>query len=354
MNMEKPSVRLSLKSTKEEMLKAYNELVSRFQEKAAGSSEKQIEAKKAGESAVVEKASSYTVESIIKGLANVNIYVGKALTDLSRELTAEANKLTEIREAIAVESKHLEEIHDIRLAADTLANLIQDHAQKKAAFEAEREEQISQFEGDMAARRAEWKKEQEVYNAALRENEAKVKKEREREREEYEYNLTLARKKDKDLYEEQKANLLKALKEERLKQEQELSAREAAVVAVETELSELRAKVAAFPAELSAAVERTERDVLQRADARAKLEEQLRSKEVEGDKRVAELRITALEETVKRQLAQIEGLTKKLEEANVQVQAIAVKAIEGASNARALNTINEIAMEQAKNIRDKR
>jgi colicin import membrane protein len=164
----------------------------------------------------------------------------------------------------------------------------------------------------------------------------------------------LARKKDKDLYEEQKANLLKALKDERLKQEQELSAREASVVAAETELGELRSKVASFPTELSNAVERAGREALQQAEARARLEEQLRSKEVEGDKRVAELKITALEETVKRQLAQIEALTRKLEESNVQVQAIAVKAIEGASNARALSTINEIAMEQAKNIRDKR
>jgi hypothetical protein len=63
------------------------------------------------------------------------------------------------------------------------------------------------------------------------------------------------------------------------------------------------------------------------------------------------LKIGALDEPVKRQVAQIR---KKLEGANVQVQAIAVKAIEGASNARALSTINEIAMEQAKNIRDKR
>jgi hypothetical protein len=75
-------------------------------------SEKQIETKKTAEASLVEKASSYTVESIIKGLANVNIYVGNALTDLSRELTAEANKLTEIR-AITIETKHLEELHDI-------------------------------------------------------------------------------------------------------------------------------------------------------------------------------------------------------------------------------------------------
>src|SRR3989454_11531378 len=151
--MEKPVARLSLKSTKEEMLKAYNDLVARFQEKSTNLSEKQTEAKKATEASVVEKASAYTVESIIKGLANVNIYVGNALTDLSRELTAEANKLTEIREAIAIETKHLEELHDIRLAADTLANLIQDHAQNKAAFEVESEEERTQFETEMVNRR---------------------------------------------------------------------------------------------------------------------------------------------------------------------------------------------------------
>src|SRR2546422_11433189 len=96
-----------------------------------------MEVKKAAETSVVEKASTYTVESIINGLANVNIYVGKALTDLSRELTAEANKLTEIREAIAIETKHLEELHDVRLEADKLAYLIRDHAEQKAAFPGE-------------------------------------------------------------------------------------------------------------------------------------------------------------------------------------------------------------------------
>ena len=166
--------------------------------------------------------------------------------------------------------------------------------------------------------------------------------------------LALARKKDKDSYEEQRVNLQKALKEERARQEQELSARESAVAAAEAELLELRGKVSSFPAELSVAVEQAEREALQRVEARTKLEEQLRSKEAEGDKRVADLKIAALEESVKRQATQIEALTKKLEEANTQVQAIAVKAIEGASNARALSTINEIAMEQAKNIRDKR
>jgi len=352
--MEKAVPRLSTKSTKEEMLKAYNELVSRYQEKAATVSERQAEARKTADATVVEKASNYTVESIIKGLAELNIYVGKALNDLSRELTAEAEKLTEIREAIAIETGHLEELHDIQMAADTLALLIKEHSENKSAFEAEKESEESEFSSQMAEKRADWKKEQEAYAAALKENEARLKKEREREREEYEYNLALARKKEKDSYEAARAAQMKALEEERAKQGQELGAREAAVRAQEAELADLRAKVSGFPSELAASVERAEKEAASKAESRNKLEAQLLAKEVEGDRRVAQMKAGGLEEVVAKQGAHIEALTKKLDEANAKVEEIAVKAIEGASNARALSTINEIAMEQAKNLSGKR
>ena len=111
--------------------------------------------------------------------------------------------------------------------------------------------------------------------------------------------------------------------------------------------------MAAFPAELTAAVEKAEKEATARSENRAKVEAQLLGKAVEGDKRVAELKIKALEETVAKQLIQVEALTRQLNDANAQVQAIAVKAIEGASGAKALSAINEIAIEQAKNLRGK-
>ena len=60
------------------------------------------------------------------------------------------------------------------------------------------------------------------------------------------------------------------------------------------------------------------------------------------------LQIKALEESVARQTGQITAFQKQLDEAKQQVQDIAVKAIEGASGARALTHVNQIAMEQAK------
>jgi ribonuclease HI len=71
-------------------------------------------------------------------------------------------------------------------------------------------------------------------------------------------------------------------------------------------------------------------------------------KESEAEKRLAELQIKTLEDNLARQSAQMAALHKQLDEAKQQVQEIAVKAIEGASGAKALSHINQIAMEQAK------
>jgi colicin import membrane protein len=61
------------------------------------------------------------------------------------------------------------------------------------------------------------------------------------------------------------------------------------------------------------------------------------------------LQVKGLEETVARQAAQIGAIEKQLADAKQQVQDIALKAIEGASGARALAHVNQIAIEQAKN-----
>ncbi len=348
--MNKPIAHISLKNNKEEILKAYAELTQRYQEQAVAVTEKKAEIAKVSETALVEKASTYTVDSIIKGLADLNLNVGKALTDVSSMLTVEADKLSEIRSAIDIETRKLRELYDIDVVAETLALLIKDHEEKQSQFETQRANATERFEAEMLARRAEWKKEQESHLALLKENEAQLKKEREREKEEYEYTLALTRKKDNDLYTEKKLTQEKELYALRQKQEQAFAEREAAITMRESELTELRARVADFPAELSVAIEQAKKETAIQTENQFKQETMLNIKESEADKRVAELSIASLKETVTKQAMQIETLTRKLEEASHQVQAIAVKAIEGASNTRALNSINEIAMEQAKNM----
>ena len=74
-----------------------------------------------------------------------------------------------------------------------------------------------------------------------------------------------------------------------------------------------------------------------------------RKKDAEAEARISQLSIKALEQSLASSAGQIATLERQLAEAKQQVQEIAVRAIDGASGARALGHINQIAMEQAKN-----
>lgn len=54
-------------------------------------------------------------------------------------------------------------------------------------------------------------------------------------------------------------------------------------------------------------------------------------------------------ETIQRQDGHLQTLSKQLDSALKQVQDLAVKAIEGASNVSSFQAVKEIALEQAKN-----
>ncbi len=330
---------LTMKNKKEDMLRQYKELLAKYKEKQGVAEDIDKEPKEAAPKTIVEETAGYTVENIVKGLANLKLDLGKTLTDLSDKLIAETNRLSEIQQVIATESKNLEEIYDIKVAAETMATFIQTNEEKKKAFEEE-----------MAIMRGQWEKEQNGHELVVEERDASLKKEKEREAEEYAYNLALSRKKDKDAYEAEKAVLKKLLREEREAQEKKLAEREVAVAAQEAEIAELRTKAEAFPAELAKAVEKAKKETTALIEGQAKQKAELLAKEVEGKEKIAELKIKTLESTMAKQAVQIEYLSKQLNSATSQAQNIAVKVIEGASGVKALSAVNEIALEQAKNV----
>ncbi|MEO8128797.1 MAG: hypothetical protein ABJF23_03885 [Bryobacteraceae bacterium] len=92
------------------------------------------------------------------------------------------------------------------------------------------------------------------------------------------------------------------------------------------------------------AVAQAAKDALQHSSQ----ESLLLKKEAESDRRISDLQIKSLEDVVARQNVQIADLQKQMDEAKRQVQEIAMRAIEGASGAKTLAHVNEIAMEQAK------
>jgi hypothetical protein len=282
----------------------------------------------------VEAAS---VESVVLQTSNLSVEISKALSDVSAKLVSEVEHLMQLREAVALESKELERLHKLDVAATALDHLVEEHRLQKEKLDAE-----------IASQRAAWTEEKQAQLRDQKEAEESLKKQRQRENDEYEYKKGLERKKAQDKYEEEIRLQEKKNSEKQEALEKSWLDREATLKGKEDELSRYKQEVEQVPARLKEERERAQTEAS--AVTRQTFEQQivLLKKDSEAEKKVADLRIQSLEQVMARQAQQIELLSKQLDEAKRQVQDIALKAIEGASGANALAHVNQIAIEQAK------
>ena len=278
-----------------------------------------------------------TVEGVVQRISGLGLEISKALSDLSSKLAQEVERLSVVRDAVELERGELERLHKIDIAATALDQLVQDYAHQK-----------DHLEGEIAAQRAAWEDESRTAERERKEQEEALKKARAREIEEYEYKKNLERKKAQDKYEEDQRLQEKKNKERQETLEKSWQQRETALKEQEQELARLRKEAQEFPETLKTESEKAAVLSAKAAEQKSAQEILLLKKESETEKRLAELQVKTLEETIARQAAQIAALQKQVDEAKLQVQDIAVKAIEGASGAKALAHINQIAMEQAK------
>lgn len=278
-----------------------------------------------------------SVEGVAQTISALSVQISKSLANLSDNLIAEVQRLMTIREAVALESEGLQRLHKIDIAATALDQLVQEYDSKRQALEVE-----------TSAGRAAWDAQEKARERAEKEYDENLKKQRQRETEEYEYKKTLERKKVQDKYEEEMRTLEKKNREKQEALEKAWQERDGAIKEHEEEYSGLRQEVSSFSSRLQAETEHAKSEATQQTEQRFEQQVLLMTKEREADRRLSDLQIKTLEESVARQTAQMVALQKQLDEAKQQVQDIAVKAIEGASGARALAHVNQIAMEQAK------
>lgn len=334
MEKDTKDTKISTRSPKNEILDAYNELLKKMQEQKPV--DRQVEKKKEEEKKIVSSASQLSTEKIIKGLADLKLEIGKSFEFLEEQLITQYKKLTDLQTAINVEQQNLEEIHEIKVNADSLAALLQAQAERKVKFETEVEQEKKEFDTEIVEKKDLWKKEQEAAELAKKERDERLKKDRQREEEEYTYTLQLKRKKDKDEYEAKKQALEKELVEKKAAAEKDSATREAAVAAREAEYEKLKTQVEVFPQQLEKAVKDAEKAISERLTLTYKHEATLAAKDREGEKKLLQQTIGSLESKIKEQEALMRELTQRSNEAGKQVQHIAIKAIEGASAQRGL------------------
>ena len=341
-----PPKKLSMTSTKQEMMEAYQGVLKLLEEKREAElrPEKKVEERKAKE--VVKVADSLSSESVVQEISGLKIEIGKVLTGIGDKLEEEVNKFKSIQNAIELKGKELQELYEIEKTAMSLAALIEAQNQKRQQFETEMAARKEELDEEIQTRRAEWAKEKEEYEAQIKERDAAEKKKRDRDKEEYEYGFKRQQQIARDKFEDEKAKLEKEILITRERLEGELSGREKIIAAKEEELNELRKKVALLPKELEAAVGKAVKETTERLNLEARNREELLKRESSGEKNVLTTRIESLEKTVKDQGTQIAGLTQLLEKANQKVQEIAVKALESSAAAKSLASLQQLLGEQ--------
>jgi hypothetical protein len=347
------SKKLTLSNTKQEMLEAYNTVLKQLeaQRELELKPEKKLEEKKAKE--VIQVADSLSSEGIAKETSNLKIETGKMLAQISDRMEEEINRYKAIQNAVALKEKELQELYEIEKSAMTLASLIESQNQKRQAFESETVAKKEALNQEIETQRAEWEKEKDDYEAVVKERDLAEKKRREREKEEYDYAFKREQKLAKEKFEDEKAKLEREIQLKKEQMEAELKIREKAIAEQEAELNDLRKKVAAFPKEMEAAVNKAVKEVTEKLNLEAKNRDEIQKREFAGEKNVLTTRIESLEKTVKEQSERIVKLNQQLEKAYQQVQDIAVKTIEGTSNAKSLANLQQWVSDQMKKPQEK-
>jgi hypothetical protein len=349
---------VSAKSTKMEILDAYEELVSEHQALQA-----HFEELRAGQQVAIPRAPQVieskpfteamkggTLHDVLQVLSALRAGFGSAISSLSTQLTAEATKLAESRRGIAAHADEIKELYGLMVTDQTLDELLQKYTEESERFDAHMHQQLQAFGQEMAEQRAVWQKEQEARARFIKERDASLQRAREREAAEYTYERERTRKQDADNDEQKQEKLSEALDELVQSQQRNWAAREETIADQEKLFAEYEAKVEAFPVELDAAVQRAVAEGRKLVEDEAKIQADLQAQEIAAERRIYELRFKALRDTIDKQAVQIDNLSKQLNAVLKQAQDLAVKALEGASTSGSYQAIREIALEQAKNL----
>lgn len=346
--------KLNEKSTKAEILQAYEELAK---EKATLKS--QVEQISKENNSVVKPLAPTTnmnqpqtvqqkMNFIIENLKKIQFGFGSAASELSEKLTTRASQLEEISQSVKNELKALKELHSLEISEETLDSLIKTYEANYKAYQEEYSQRYETLSQEIKQQISSWEKEQEEHRQVIKERNETLNKTRDRNATEYKYDLELRRQLESEEYEQREKELYKQLEEFRQTIEKQWAEREKVISEQEQQFAEFKAKVEAFPKEKEAAIKKATEEGRGIAHYQAKVKSDLFAKDVEGQKRFYEQRLQSLEQTITNQEARIQNLSKQLESALKQVQDLAVKAIEGSANANSYQAVKEIALEQAK------
>ncbi|QRN96373.1 kinetoplast-associated protein [Archangium violaceum] len=309
---------------------AFEELARKTRNKPVVPAKEQ-EARQAHARNVLTDVSGLTAESAVKKVTEAGLTINKTLAGINEQVIALVEELKQLDEAIHLKNEELSVLHGKDVAASALDVLVTEYDRKKAELQAEMERLQKEIADTRAKFATDLAAEREASELA-----------RKRAEEEYQYDIQLQRKKEQDTFAEHMRQQAAVEREREEKLRKEWATREEALKLREKELEDLRRQVSDFPLVLKKETDTAAAIAGNRVKGEWEVKFTLAQKDAETAQRVASMEIASLKETNGKQAQALQTLQTELAEAKRQVQAIAEKALESASGARALAEVQGV------------
>jgi hypothetical protein len=307
---------------------AFSELLQQYQLNKSQIATKEEEAAKTQNQVLLVKTRDYTVNNIVNGMAALQLSFGNIVGELAEELTSESDKLQELRKAIAIEGEHLERLKQVRLVADALYLLNQEHQAKKATLQANTTQIRETIEGEILQTKQEWSIEEvEFANQVQEAAELSIQK-RELEVADYQYELARQRTIEQDQYETDQRLQEREIAELEAAKAKDWSRREKYLAEHKAEFTQHQEAIANFETQLKEEYGKAKGKAIKDAEQKYQVATELKEKEWAAMEQGYELKIASLTTIVEHQTEQVAEIAKQLQEVNAQAQNLAMQAFQ--------------------------
>ncbi len=317
-----------VKESKEQIMAAFAQLFADYQLKQSKIETKEEAVEKEKNKALLAKVADYTVNNIVNSMANLQLDFSNLTKEIANRLQTESDVLTELKKAITVETERLAELQKIRLVADALYILRQEHQERLTSLETQIETAQNNITLQKERFRKNWQKEDAEFTVKIAEELDLLTQQRQQLEADFNYQLEVERKIQSDEYEEAKRIQERELRLADLDKNKVWQERETVLNSQEKEFNSNKKKIEGFEEQIKTEVNKARGEAIKEADREAQVKVNLMEKEWESTKQGYEFKLQSLEAKIHQQTEQIEAIIAQLQNATNQAQNLALRAFQ--------------------------
>lgn len=322
--------KITMKSTKQEIMEAYEEAMKKIAESESGKDDPVAAAKAENDKKIIESAQMIVEDNILNSVI--------------------IERYENLKTAIEMKNKELQELYGIETKANSLVAMINAYKDKEIELKDKYNARTKELDDEFTKKELILKEEiaslekskEDLINKIQNESNELTKslnKKHKREEEEYEYNLKRSRKVENDRWEDEKAA-----------REKELTEREAAVKADEAELAdrtsyieELEKKVEEIPELIQDAKDKAFAEGKAKADKSNAFEVRALKQQNDYNTQILEDKVDRLYSEVDSLKAEKANLQAKLDDAYAQMRELAAETVKSTGGVKILSGQNNTA-----------